>query len=158
MKLSGFENHFAPFDGLMANTPSMSITVARFTNSIARAEYSVAELANNLNRPRLIIGADGSESPVRACAGIKAQSYDYQQLGLVGNFTCEKPHRETAFQWFRRDGVLALLPLPGHRVSMVWSVASERGRQLLELTAEELAAAKKYVTGAYAINNLHNSA
>ena len=34
------------------------------------------------------------------------------------NFECERPHRNTAFQWFRRDGVLAWLPLPGQRISM----------------------------------------
>ena len=27
--------------------------------------------------------------------------------GVVANFRCEKPHRNTAFQWFRPDGVLA---------------------------------------------------
>ena len=57
VKLSGFENHFVLFAGLMANGLSMSITVARFINSIARAEYAVCERANNRKRPRLIIGA-----------------------------------------------------------------------------------------------------
>lgn len=89
---------------------------------------------------RLIVGADGSESRVRTEAGIPATTGDYRQLGLVANFHCEKPHRATAFQWFLRDGVLALLPLPGDRVSMVWSVAQERARSLLELSATDLAA------------------
>ena len=89
---------------------------------------------------RLIVGADGSESQIRAAAGITATTGDYRQLGLVANFHCEKPHRGTAFQWFLRDGVLALLPLPGNRVSMVWSVAEERARGLLGLPAAELAA------------------
>jgi ubiquinone biosynthesis UbiH/UbiF/VisC/COQ6 family hydroxylase len=39
-----------------------------------------------------------------------------------------------------REGVLALLPLPGDRVSMVWSIARERGQALLALAAQELAA------------------
>jgi ubiquinone biosynthesis UbiH/UbiF/VisC/COQ6 family hydroxylase len=88
---------------------------------------------------QLVVGADGAESRVRAAAGIVAATHDYGQLGVVGNFSCERPHRETAFQWFRRDGVLALLPLPGNRVSMVWAVAQERGRELLALPASELA-------------------
>lgn len=46
VKLSGFENHFEPFEGLMAKGLSMSITVARFINSIARDEYSTGEEAN----------------------------------------------------------------------------------------------------------------
>ena len=89
---------------------------------------------------RLIVGADGAESRVRLEAGIVATTSDYEQLGLVANFSCEKPHHGIAFQWFLRDGVLALLPLPGDRVSMVWSVARERARGLLEMPAIELAA------------------
>lgn len=89
---------------------------------------------------RLVIGADGAESRIRAAAGIDATPKDYGQLGVVANFSCEKAHRGVAFQWFRRDGVLALLPLPGNRVSMVWSIAHERGRELLAMAGEELAA------------------
>jgi 2-octaprenylphenol hydroxylase len=89
---------------------------------------------------RLVIGADGAESRVRAQAGIAASPIDYAQLGVVANFSCDKPHREVAFQWFRRDGVLALLPLPGNRVSMVWSIAQGRGRELLKLPDTALAA------------------
>ncbi len=90
---------------------------------------------------RLVVGADGAESKVRALAGIGVTPSDYRQLGVVGNFSCEKPHGGTAFQWFLREGVLALLPLPGNRVSMVWSIDQDRGRELLALPAEELAAA-----------------
>ncbi|HET9405071.1 MAG TPA: UbiH/UbiF family hydroxylase [Burkholderiales bacterium] len=88
---------------------------------------------------RLVAGADGSESRVRAAAGIASVPAEYGQLGVVANFSCERPHRGTAFQWFMRDGVLALLPLPDNRVSMVWSVEQERGRSLLALPAAELA-------------------
>ena len=89
---------------------------------------------------RLLVGADGAESRVRAAAGIAVTPSDYGQLGVVANFSCEKPHRNVAFQWFMQEGVLALLPLPGDRVSMVWSIAQDRGRELLALTAQELAA------------------
>ena len=89
---------------------------------------------------RLLIGADGAESRVRAAAGIEVTPGDYGQLGVVANFSCEKPHRNVAYQWFMREGVLALLPLPGNRVSMVWSIAQARGRELLALAAQELAA------------------
>ncbi len=88
---------------------------------------------------RLVIGADGAESRVRAASGIAVTPADYGQLGVVANYCCEKPHGGTAFQWFMRDGVLALLPLSGNRVSMVWSVDQERGQYLLALSATELA-------------------
>lgn len=89
---------------------------------------------------RLVVGADGAQSRVRALAGIAVKPTDYGQLGVVANFSCERAHEGVAFQWFMRDGVLALLPLPGNRVSMVWSVAAERGRRLLEMPDAALAA------------------
>jgi len=97
---------------------------------------------------RLIVGADGAESRVRAAAGIAASPSDYGQLGVVANFSCEKAHRGVAFQWFRRDGVLALLPMPGNHVSMVWSIGEERGRELLDRSASELAAEVEAASGA----------
>ena len=88
---------------------------------------------------RLIVAADGAESWVRAQAGIAMNEDDYGQLGVVANFSCAEAHRGVAFQWFQRDGVLALLPLPDRRVSMVWSVVKERAERLLTLGGDELA-------------------
>ena len=89
---------------------------------------------------RLVVGADGANSRVREAAAIAVTSSDYRQLGVVANFSCATPHRATAYQWFMREGVLALLPLPGDRVSMVWSTALEHGQQLLALAPQDLAA------------------
>jgi ubiquinone biosynthesis UbiH/UbiF/VisC/COQ6 family hydroxylase len=96
---------------------------------------------------RLIVGADGAESRVRAAAGIAASPSDYRQLGIVANFSCGKAHGSVAFQWFRRDGVLALLPMPGDHVSMVWSIGEERGRELLGKSPGELAAEVEAASG-----------
>lgn len=90
---------------------------------------------------RLVVGADGAESWTRAAAGIEVRFDPYDQLGVVANFETELPHRGTAFQWFRCDeGVLAWLPLPGNRISMVWSAPEYLGRELLALDAEGLCA------------------
>jgi 2-polyprenylphenol 6-hydroxylase len=87
---------------------------------------------------KLIVGADGRDSWVRNQAGISAAPVDYRQCGVVANFACELPHRGIAHQWFQADGILALLPLPGNRVSMVWSVSPEQSAGLLALTYEDL--------------------
>ena len=91
-------------------------------------------------RARLVIGADGADSWVRREAGIAAAPVAYGELGVVANFQTTKRHHGIAYQWFRRDGVLALLPLPGNRVSMVWSTSEAHGQALLALDALELAA------------------
>jgi 2-octaprenylphenol hydroxylase len=92
---------------------------------------------------RLIVGADGADSWVRTEAGIAVTPMSYGQLGVVANFTVEKDHRGRAYQWFRGDSVLALLPLPGRRVSMVWSTSETHGRELLALSGDTLAACIK---------------
>jgi 2-octaprenylphenol hydroxylase len=100
---------------------------------------------------KLIVGADGRDSWVRSQAGISAAPLDYQQHGVVANFSCELPHRGIAYQWFQPDGILALLPLAGNRVSMVWSVSPEQSARLLALPPDELcaqvAAASRHTLG-----------
>ncbi len=86
----------------------------------------------------LVVGADGVNSWVRQQADIEVSSQPYRQVGLVANFSCELPHRNIAHQWFRRDGVLALLPLSGNRVSMVWSTGEDHASALRELPEEQL--------------------
>jgi 2-octaprenylphenol hydroxylase len=86
---------------------------------------------------KLVVAADGGNSWTRTQAGIPAQIYDYEQMGVVANFETELPHQHIARQWFRNDGVLAWLPLPDNRISMVWSTAN--AKHLLSLEAKDLA-------------------
>lgn len=87
-------------------------------------------------RSRLVVAADGADSWTRTAAGIEVTFKPYEQHGLVANFTTEKPHREVACQWFRHDGVLAYLPLPGNLISIVWSTPAEHAAELLALAPD----------------------
>lgn len=87
---------------------------------------------------QLVVAADGADSWTRSASGIDVQFRPYGQHGVVANFRCEKPHRGTAFQWFRHDGVLAWLPLPDNLMSMVWSTPEDHARELVALSAAEL--------------------
>jgi 2-polyprenylphenol 6-hydroxylase len=89
---------------------------------------------------KLVVGADGGDSWVRQAAGIYARAESYEQLGVVANFECALAHRGVAYQWFLADGVLALLPLPERRVSIVWSTSHTHARELLGLTPVALGA------------------
>lgn len=89
---------------------------------------------------KLVIGADGRDSWVRDSAGLTANHSPYGEMGVVANFDCEHPHHGTAFQWFRDDGVLAWLPLPGKRLSMVWSAPDPLAKDLLALSPDALCA------------------
>jgi 2-octaprenyl-6-methoxyphenol hydroxylase len=64
----------------------------------------------------------------------------YGQTGVVANFAIELAHRGRAFQWFLGNlGVLAWLPLPGKRISIVWSAPESLAAELLALEPGALA-------------------
>jgi ubiquinone biosynthesis UbiH/UbiF/VisC/COQ6 family hydroxylase len=86
----------------------------------------------------LIIGADGAQSWVRSQAGLASEPRPYAHTAVVANFATERPHGNIARQWFRTDGVLAWLPLPGQQISMVWSAETALAQALLRLAPEEL--------------------
>lgn len=91
-------------------------------------------------RAKLVVAADGMHSWVRRAAGIAVQEKPYGQMGVVANFTCASEHHNTATQWFRDDGVLAYLPLPGRRMSIVWSTPDKHAAELLALPAHAFCA------------------
>jgi len=87
----------------------------------------------------LVVGADGLRSWARAQAGIEREPRAYGQTAVVANFATEHAHRGCAFQWFLAErGVLAWLPLPGKRISIVWSAPEALARELAALDAAEL--------------------
>jgi len=103
---------------------------------------------------RLVVGADGARSWVRAAAGIHAIPKPYGQTAVVANFACEKAHHGRAHQWFRSDGgILAWLPLPGRRISIVWSAPEQLAADLMAhdtaTLAERVAAAGGNALGAF---------
>ena len=87
----------------------------------------------------LVIGADGAQSWVRSQADIGIDYRAYNQRAIVANFSCEKPHHGVASQWFLGEqGIVALLPLPGSRVSLVWSAPDKLAETILQETPEQL--------------------
>jgi ubiquinone biosynthesis UbiH/UbiF/VisC/COQ6 family hydroxylase len=87
----------------------------------------------------LVVGADGAHSWLREAAGFAADDKPYGQFGVVANFATERDHAGTAYQWFRPEGTLAYLPLPGRRISIVWSAHDAFARGLQALPPAEFA-------------------
>jgi 2-polyprenylphenol 6-hydroxylase len=88
---------------------------------------------------KLMVAADGVNSWVRSQANIGVKQKSFHQTAIVANFSTEKPHQNIAQQWFAPHETLALLPLVGKNVSLVWSVLTERAEQLLKLSTADLA-------------------
>ena len=116
------------------DTPGIDVLAPRTPAGISRSA-GAAELSfddGDALSSRLIVGADGVRSWTRVQAGMHHDPSPYAQTAVVANFTCEHAHRGRAFQWFMPDGgVLAWLPLPGRRISMVWSAPDPLAHELL---------------------------
>jgi ubiquinone biosynthesis UbiH/UbiF/VisC/COQ6 family hydroxylase len=119
---------------------------SRFQNKLERITDVIDQIEVDANggtlhlknggaiRAQLIIAADGANSSIRSEIGITASEESYSQSAVVANWTCTYPHLETAFQWFLPGGdIVAMLPLPGKQVSMVWSTSPEHSADLLKL-------------------------
>jgi ubiquinone biosynthesis UbiH/UbiF/VisC/COQ6 family hydroxylase len=89
---------------------------------------------------QLLLGADGRESWVRGQCDIGIDYRSYHQRAIVANFSCEKPHHNVAHQWFTcKEGIIALLPLPGNQVSLVWSAPETLADTIMDESLGELA-------------------
>jgi 2-polyprenylphenol 6-hydroxylase len=97
--------------------------------------------------PRLVVGADGADSAVRAAAGIAAPGWTYEQKAVVATVATGEPHRETAWQRFLPSGPLAFLPLADGRCSIVWSTTPDHADALLALEAQAFLAELQYAFG-----------
>lgn len=87
----------------------------------------------------LIIGADGANSWVRVQADTSIDYRSYDQSAVVANFSCTNAHHGIASQWFLgSDGIVALLPLPDQRVSLVWSAPEALANRLMAESPEKL--------------------
>jgi len=60
---------------------------------------------------RLVIAAEGRQSPLREAAGIPVTRFDYSQTGIVCAISHEKPHHNVALEHFLPSGPFAVLPM-----------------------------------------------
>lgn len=90
---------------------------------------------------RLLVGADGPNSPVRRFAGIESRGWDYNRDGVVATLKLEYDnYRACAYQRMLPSGPLALLPLPEGHASMVWSTYPDRSSWLKAASGQTAAA------------------
>ena len=85
----------------------------------------------------LVVAADGVNSALREQLVLSAHFKPYNHKAVVANYATTVAHQGVARQWFLHGEVLALLPLPGNHVSLVWSAKTEHGEALLSMGASE---------------------
>ncbi len=87
----------------------------------------------------LTVVSEGRASSTRAEYGVAFDVTPYPQHAIAARLECELPHDGVARQWFANGEILALLPLGGRNVALVWSVAESRAGALLSMDAEAFA-------------------
>jgi 2-octaprenylphenol hydroxylase len=131
----------AALDAALRFAQNVNVVSGRALRLSQAAEKATVELEDGGRiEAQLVIGADGRESWVRGQCDIGVDYRSYHQRGIVANFACEKPHHNVAHQWFTcKEGIVALLPLPGNRVSLVWSAPDTLADTIMSESLGELA-------------------
>ncbi len=99
----------------------------------AGAHADVTTSAGDTVRCRLVVGADGAASRVRALAGIRRDVFDYRQRAVVARVASAESHGGAARQVFLAGGPLAFLPLVDGTCSIVWSMREADAADVLAL-------------------------
>lgn len=116
----------------------------------AGARVTLASDGGRVLSGRLVIAADGADSPIRTLLGMEARRVDYGQAAVVTAVTPTHPSAlrqdpatgGTAYERFTATGPLALLPamndssqepLADRRYVVVWSMPTTRAEELMKL-------------------------
>lgn len=104
---------------------------------VARDEGAIVTLTDGRRvRARLLIGADGRDSPVRQALGIGVRTLRYGQKALAFAVTHDQPHHNVSTEVHRSGGPFTLVPLPDRdgkpSSAIVWM---ENGRETARLAA-----------------------
>lgn len=129
---------YATFLDAMRSTPGLTHLPAV---SVTGHQAGGAGIAVTLSDGRalsasVMAACDGRDSPTALRAGIRRTVRDYGQTALVAAIAHERPHHGTAHQFFMPTGPLAILPLKGHRSSIVWSETGANARAIAALDDE----------------------
>jgi len=117
------------FKAMLARTSEIIVTFSDGTQATAK----------------LLIGADGRNSPVRQAAGIGVRTMRYGQKALTFAVTHEAPHNNISTEIHRSGGPFTLVPLPDHDgkpcSAVVWMVPGAEANRLAALPDDAFAEA-----------------
>ena len=126
--------------GPPASSDPKSLNLSSYPHVALSSKHAIAA--------RLLVGADGINSPVRSFAGIQTRGWDYDRHGVVATlklaaesgYNQDSPPRKTAYQRFLPTGPVALLALPGDYATLVWTTIPAQAARLKSLSPEDFIA------------------
>jgi ubiquinone biosynthesis monooxygenase Coq6 len=123
-----------------------SIDLGKETEDLDLSDWPVVQLSSGQSlAARLLVGADGANSPVRTFAGINSRGWDYGRHGVVATLELEGEgwggqFNKIAYQRFLPTGPVAILPMPGKYATLVWSTTPEKAALLKSLSFKDFIA------------------
>ncbi|KAL9134950.1 MAG: hypothetical protein Q9175_003859 [Cornicularia normoerica] len=131
--------HLGPPLSFLAESPT-SLDLSSYPHVTLSSNHTIAA--------RLLVGADGLNSPVRTFAGIPSRGWDYDRHGVVATLklplgtghSSENPQAVTAYQRFLPSGPIAFLALPGDYATLVWTTTAPQAIRLKTLSTEDFVA------------------
>ncbi|MDR9466901.1 2-octaprenyl-6-methoxyphenyl hydroxylase [Marinospirillum sp.] len=132
------------WEGLQqAGSDSVNVLAPAQIEHLSFPHPEAAELTGQLDgqaiklKARLVVLADGGRSGLKKQLGIADDEHDYQQTALVANVRMSRPHQGWAYERFAEDGPMALLPLQGRDMALVWTRPGSEAQALAELPEAE---------------------
>ncbi|KAF4335233.1 ubiquinone biosynthesis monooxygenase coq6 [Fusarium beomiforme] len=128
------------------NSKVENIDLGNETEELDLSEWPVVQLSSGQSlAARLLIGADGANSPVRTFAGINSHGWDYGRHGVVATLELEGQgwggqFNKIAYQRFLPTGPVAMLPMPDKYATLVWSTTPANATVLKRLKPKDFIA------------------
>jgi 2-octaprenyl-6-methoxyphenol hydroxylase len=110
------------------------------TSTVAGGVVTLALDDGGILASRLVLAADGRNSPLRRAVGIGTVSWSYEQTAIAVSFAHSRPHHGTSSEYHKNAGPFTTVPLPGDRSSLVWMERPGRAAALMALDGKALAA------------------
>ncbi|MEY2984201.1 MAG: 2-octaprenyl-6-methoxyphenyl hydroxylase [Cyanobacteriota bacterium] len=83
---------------------------------------------------QILIGADGARSHTRSLANISTKGWKYWQSCVAFTLKHQAARNNIAFERFCDTGPMGILPLPGDRVQIVWTMPHSQAHQFANLS------------------------
>ncbi|MEM6636572.1 MAG: FAD-dependent monooxygenase [Pseudomonadota bacterium] len=133
--------------GLMEDLPEVTFLPDVATErAVGRQDAAYVSLSNGRRiKARLVVAADGRNSPLRQGAGISVHTRRTGQKALAFSVAHTKPHENVSTEIHRSGGPFTLVPLPDHkgqpRSAVVWMEHAAKARGLYEMAEADFEAA-----------------
>ena len=136
--LAGSNQDHGAIGWILDHRPLMAVLLERL-NQHSRVQLSLGEQPSHEDDdstlPSLEVAADGPRSLTRTSWGIGVWRWPYRQGCLTAKVVLRGVRAGTAYELFRPEGPMAVLPLGGETYQVVWSAPLARCQQRAALPA-----------------------